>query len=159
MTADCCNSPGRGNVGDIIAAVGGTNIGAAVIPRTFGKLNLEYIIAQDPQVYIATGGSHMEGTAGLLIGPEYSAGRAHETLQGVVSRPGFAGFDAVREKRVYGLSHQLLNSPLDVLTVDVLAKWVQPELFKDLDPEATQRSLNERFLAVPVKGPNWINLD
>ena len=69
MTADCCNSPGRGNVGDIIEADGGANIGAAIIPRAFGKLNLEYVIAQNPQVYIATGGSHMEGTAGLLVGP------------------------------------------------------------------------------------------
>ncbi|MFT0860707.1 ABC transporter substrate-binding protein [Ancylobacter sp. G4_0304] len=159
MTADCCNSPGRGNVGDIIESVGGTNIGAAVIPRAFGKLNLEYIIAQDPQVYIATGGSHMEGTAGLLVGPEYSSERARQTLEGVVSRPGFSGFDAVREGRVHGLSHQLLNSPLDVLTVGLLAKWVHPELFADLDVEATQRALNERFLAVPVKGPNWIDLD
>ena len=159
MTADCCNSPGRGNVGDIIESVGGTNIGAAVIPRAFGKLNLEYIIAQDPQVYIATGGSHMEGTAGLLVGPEYSPERARQTLEGVVSRPGFSGFDAVREGRVHGLSHQLLNSPLDVLTVGLLAKWVHPDLFADLDVEATQRALNERFLAVPVKGPNWIDLD
>ncbi|MCJ8145131.1 ABC transporter substrate-binding protein [Ancylobacter sp. A5.8] len=159
MTADCCNSPGRGNVGDIIEMVGGTNIGAAVIPRAFGKLNLEYVIAQDPQVYIATGGSHMEGTAGLLVGPEYSAERARETLEGVVSRPGFSGFDAVREGRVHGLSHQLLNSPLDVLTVGLLAKWVHPELFADLDVEATQRALNERFLAVPVTGANWIDLD
>ncbi|MFD2033119.1 hypothetical protein ACFSKM_27940 [Ancylobacter dichloromethanicus] len=100
MTADCCNSPGRGNVGDIIEAVGGTNIGAAVIPRAFGKLNLEYVIAQDPQVYIATGGSHMEGTAGLLIGPEYSAERARETLARVVARPGF--FRSCRRARPPG---------------------------------------------------------
>ncbi|WP_428031784.1 ABC transporter substrate-binding protein [Ancylobacter sp.] len=159
MTADCCNSPGRGNVGDIIEAVGGTNIGAAVIPRAFGKLNLEYVIAQDPQVYIATGGSHMEGTAGLLIGPEYSPARARETLAGVVARPGFAGFAAVRDHRVHGLSHQMLNSPLDLFTVEILAKWIHPERFAGLDVDRTVAEVNERFLAVPVEGPNWISLD
>lgn len=159
MTADCCNSPGRGNVGDIIEAVGGTNIGAAVIPRAFGKLNLEYVIAQDPEVYIATGGSHMEGTAGLLIGPEYSAERARETLARVVSRPGFSGFAAVRAHRVHGLSHQMLNSPLDLFTVEILAKWIHPERFAGLDVERTVAEVNERFLAVPVEGPNWISLD
>ena len=159
MTADCCNSPGRGNVGEIIEAVGGTNIGAAIIQRAFGKLNLEYIIAQDPQVYIATGGSHMEGTAGLLIGPEYSQARARETLAGVISRPGFAEMAAVKASRVYGLSHQLLNSPLDVLTVEILAKWIHPELFADLSVDDTLAQLNQRFLAVPVQGPNWIALD
>lgn len=159
MTADCCNSPGRGNVGEIIEAVGGRNIGAAVIPRAFGKLNLEYIIAQDPQVYIATGGSHMEGTDGLLIGPEYSVARARETLAGVISRPGFAEMAAVRESRVYGLSHQLLNSPLDVLTVEILATWIHPELFAGPGADDTMAQLNQRFLAVPVQGPNWIDLD
>ncbi|MBB3771019.1 iron complex transport system substrate-binding protein [Angulomicrobium tetraedrale] len=158
MTADCCNSPGRGNVGEIIEAAGGTNIGAAVIPRAFGKLNLEYVIAQDPQVYIATGGSHMEGTAGLLIGPEYSPARARETLQRVISRPGFAGLAAVRDGRVHGLSHQLLNSPLDLFTVEILATWIHPERFKGLDVGETVAQVNQRFLAVPIQGPNWIDL-
>lgn len=159
MTADCCNSPGRGNVGDIIEAVGGANIGAAVIPRAFGKLNLEYVIAQDPQVYIATGGSHMEGTGGLLIGPEYSAAKASETLARVIARPGFAGFAAVRDHHVHGLSHQMLNSPLDLFTVEILAKWIHPERFGALDVERTVAQVNERFLTVPVEGPNWISLD
>lgn len=159
MTADCCNSPGRGNIGEVIAAVGATNIGVSVISGAFGKLNLEYVIAQDPQVYVATGGSHMEGTAGLLIGPEYSAERARETLAGLVRRPGFEGMSAVRNHRVYGLAHQMLNSPLDVLTLEVLARWAHPDLFADLDPDATLAEINRRFLAVPVTGPNWIALD
>lgn len=159
MTADCCNSPGRGNVGEIIDLVGGTNIGAAVIPRAFGKLNLEYVIAQDPQVYIATGGSHMEGTGGLLIGPNYSPERARETLARVIARPGFAGLAAVRDKRVHGLAHQMLNSALDLFAVEILAKWIHPERFRDLDVDATVAEVNQRFLAVPIDGPNWISLD
>ena len=159
MTADCCNSPGRGNVGDIIEAVGGTNIGAAVIPRAFGKLNPEYVIAQDPQVYIATGGSHMEGTAGLLIGPEYSPATARERLEGLVRRPGFSGFAAVRDHRVHGLSHQLLNSPLDLITIELLATWIHPRRLAGLDVADTVAQVNQRFLAVPLEGPNWISLD
>ncbi|MEZ0215060.1 MAG: ABC transporter substrate-binding protein [Xanthobacteraceae bacterium] len=159
MTGDCCNSPGRGNVGDLIELVGGRNIGAAVIPRAFGKLNLEYVVTQDPDIYIATGGSHMEGTQGLLVGPDYDEARARATLAGVVARPGFAGLKAVREGRVYGLSHQLLNSPLDIVTVEVLARWIHPELFADLDAAATLAAINERFLAVPVRGPFWVDLD
>ena len=158
MTADCCNSPGRGNIGEVIEVAGATNIGSSVISGAFGKLNLEYVIAQDPEVYVATGGSHMEGTAGLLIGPEYSAERARETLAGLVRRPGFEGMSAVRNHRVYGLAHQLLNSPLDVLTLEVLARWAHPDLFADIDPDATLAEINARFLAVPVAGPNWIAL-
>ena len=159
MTGDCCNSPGRGNVGDIVTFVGGRNIGESVIPGPFGKLGLEFVLSQNPGVYIATGGSHMEGTPGLLVGPEYSEARARETLRGVVARPGFSGLAAVRDGRVHGLAHQLLNSPLDILTVEILATWIHPELFASLDPDATRRLVNEQFLAVPVEGPNWVDLD
>ncbi|MCK0197226.1 ABC transporter substrate-binding protein [Ancylobacter sp. 6x-1] len=159
QTDDCCNSPGKGNVGDLIAFAGGDNIGAAVIPRAFGKLNLEYVIAQDPEVYIATGGAHMAGTAGLTVGPEFPPDVARHTLQGVVARPGFAALKAVREGRVHGLSHQLLNSPLDIVTAQILAAWIRPDLFSEAEADEVQRTLNERFLAVPVAGPNWIDLD
>ena len=159
MTADCCNSPGQGNVGDMIAFAGGTNIGSAVIPRASGKLNLEYVIAEDPEVYIATGGSHMEGTGGLLIGPEYDAARARETLGGLMKRPGFSGFAAAGTGQVYGFAHQLLNSPLDIVTVEILAKWIHPALFADLDVGETVRTLNSEFLAIPLEGINWIGLD
>jgi iron complex transport system substrate-binding protein len=65
---------------------------------------------------------------------------------------------AVKSDKVYGLSHHLLNSPIDILAVEALAKWIHPELFSSLDPSATLRELNERFLAVPVEGPLWTEL-
>src|SRR5690606_37203390 len=68
-TEECCPSPGKGNIGDYIALAGGDNIGAEVIKGITGVLNLEFVIEADPDVYIATGGPHMEGTQGLLIGP------------------------------------------------------------------------------------------
>lgn len=151
-TADCCASPGKGNIGKYIDFAGGINIGDAVIPGVTGSLNLEYVIETDPEVYIATGGPHMEGTNGLLIGPGYDEATVRSTLEKVVARPGISGIRAVREGRVHGLAHQLLNSPLDILTIEALAKWIHPELFGDLDPEATRTALNERFLAVPVEG-------
>jgi iron complex transport system substrate-binding protein len=158
-TEECCPSPGRGNVGDYIALAGGDNIGAHTIPGATGTLSLEYVIEADPAVYIATGGPHMEGTQGLLIGPGYDRETVERTLAGVAARQGIAGLSAVREGRVHGLAHQLLNSPLDILTVEVLARWIRPDLFADLDPEATRRTLNETYLAVPLTGINWIDLE
>jgi len=158
-TEECCASPGRGNVGDYIALAGGDNIGARTIPGAIGTLSLEYVIEADPTVYIATGGRHMEGTPGLLIGPGYDRETVERTLAGVAARQGISGLTAVREGRVHGLAHQLINSPLDILTVEVLARWIRPDLFADIDPEATLRALNETYLAVPLTGINWIDLD
>lgn len=157
-TDECCASPGKGNIGNYIGFAGGENIGAAAISGVTGTLSLEYVIEADPDVYIATGGPQMEGTNGLLIGPGYDAARVQETLRRVADRKGISGLKAVREGHVHGIAHQLINSPLDILTIETLAKWIHPELFADLDPEATLHELNTRFLAVPLEGINWADL-
>jgi iron complex transport system substrate-binding protein len=158
ISADCCNSPGKGNVGDYIDFVGGHNIGADVIDRSFGKLNLEYLLERDPDIYIATGGPHLEKVGGLVIGPGYSAERARAALAKMAARRGIARLSAVRRGDVHGFAHQLLNSPLDILAVEVFAKWIHPKLFADLDPQATLDTINTRFLAVPLPGTYWVDL-
>jgi iron complex transport system substrate-binding protein len=157
-TEECCASPGKGNIGNYIELAGGENIGSAVIPGVTGMLNLEYVIEADPDIYIATGGPHMEGTNGLLIGPGYAEATVASTLERVASRNGISGLKAVREGRVHGISHQLLNSPLDILTIGALAKWIRPDVFANIDLEATRNTINERFLAVPLTGINWFDL-
>ncbi|MBW8724496.1 MAG: ABC transporter substrate-binding protein, partial [Inquilinus limosus] len=39
-----------------------------------------------------------------------------------------------------------------------LAKWLHPDLFADLDPEATFRTLHERFLPIPYRPGYWVSL-
>lgn len=154
----CCNSPGKGNIGDYIAFAGGHNIGADVLPGATGRLNVEYVVAQDPAVYILTGGPHLEKAGGYVVGPGYAETRSRQALQAMTARTGLSLLSAVRNGRVHGLSHQLLNSPLDILAVESLARWIHPQLFAALDPGATLRELNSRFLAVPMEGPLWTEL-
>ena len=158
MSGECCNSPGKGNVGDYIEFVGGHNIGADVLPGTFGRLNLEYVVSQDPAVYIATGGPHLEKSGGMVLGQGYTADRARGALTAVSSRPGIGSLSAVRSGQAHGLSHQLLNSPLDILAVEALAGWIHPELFKTIDPAKTLAEINTRFLAMPLDGVYWVDL-
>lgn len=154
----CCNSPGKGNIGDYISFVGGHNIGADVLPGAAGRLNVEYVVAQDPAVYILTGGPHIDKAGGYVVGPGYTEARSRQALQAMTSRTGLGLLSAVKEGRVYGLSHQLLNSPLDILAVELLARWIHPQLFASIDPAATLQELNTRFLAVPMEGPLWTTL-
>lgn len=155
---DCCNSVGRGNVGDYIAFVGGRNIGADVLNSASGKLNLEYVIDRDPDVYIATGGPHLERAGGFVVGPQYTQDQARASLRRVASRRGIANLTAIGAGRVHGLSHQLINSPIDIVATEVMAKWIHPELFADLNPRATLDEINSRFLAVPYRGDYWVDL-
>lgn len=158
LSEECCNAPGRGNVGDYIELVGGHNIGADVLPGPYGRLNLEYVLAADPAVYIATGGPHLEQSGGLVLGPGYTAEVARASLARVAARPGIAEIGAVKAGRVHGLAHQLLNSPLDIVAVEALARWIRPDLFAELDPGRTLDEISTRFLAVPLDGTFWIDL-
>ena len=158
MSADCCNSPGRGNIGDYINFVGGHNIGSDVITQSFGKLNLEYVISRDPYIYIATGGPHLEKPGGLVLGAGYDGARARASLVKVTSRKGISGLTAVKAGRAYGFSHHLINSPLDIVAIETFAKWVHPEAFGDIDPNATLAEINERFLSIPYVGVYWVDL-
>lgn len=158
MSSDCCNSPGRGNMGDFIDFVGGHNIGADVISQAFGQLSLEYVIASDPDVYIATGGPHLERAGGLVLGTRYSESEARESLQGVSQRTGISFLTSVSKGRVHGFSHQLINSPLDVVAIEAFATWIHPELFADIDVAATLEEINTRYLQVPYRGTYWIDI-
>ncbi len=158
ISPDCCNSPGRGNIGDYVEFVGGHNIGSDVIAQAFGKLNLEYVISRDPYLYIATGGPHLEKAGGLVLGAGYSALRARQSLQKIAGRPGIAGLSAVKAGRVHGFSHQLINSPLDIVAIEAFARWTHPDVFAEIDPEPTLDTINREFLSVPYRGIYWIDL-
>jgi len=155
---DCCNSVGAGNIGDYLSFVGARNIGAEVLKQPSGKLNLEFVVERDPDIYIATGGPHLEKTGGFVVGPKYDVETSRASLRRVAARRGLSTLKAVREGRVHGLSHQLINSPIDIVAAEVLAKWIQPELFADLDPRATLDAINKDFLAVPYRGDYWTDL-
>lgn len=158
MTADCCNSPGKGNVGVYIELAGGHNIGADILPGAVGRLSMEYVLERDPAVYIGTGGPHLEGSGGLVLGDGHGEETARTALARVAARPGIRLLSAVRTGRVHGLSHQLLNSPLDIVALELLARWLHPDRLGHLDPAATLQALNERYLAVPLEGTFWVSM-
>lgn len=158
ISRDCCNSPGKGNMGEYIDFVGGHNIGADVLKAPVGKLNLEYVMSRDPKVYIATGGAHLEKPGGLVLGAGYDAARARASLGAVAQRQGIGQLSAVKSGRTHGLAHQLINSPIDIIAIEAFATWIHPELFRDVDPAKTLDEINKRFLAVPYQGAGWITL-
>lgn len=150
----CCNSPGTGNVGKFIDFVDARNIGDILAGKPFGQISLEYALSSKPDVYIASGGEYMAKRGGLLIGPHYSAQETRDTMARLLDRPGFAAIPAVTTGAVHGLSQQIFNSPLDLLALELIAKWTHPKLFEDIDVEATRRTLNG-FMAVPLTGTYW----
>lgn len=155
---DCCYAPGAGNIGRFIDFAGGDSISAAVSKGPTAQLGLEYVLKRNPDVYVGTGGAHLKATGGLVIGPGFNAATIAQRLAAVVGRPGFSELKAVREKRVHGLFHNIMSTPLNLLATEALARWLHPVAMRDIDPDATMADINARFLAVPMKGIYWTDL-
>ncbi len=144
-------SPGKGNLGEFIEFAGGHNIGADVLPGEVGTLNMEYVIMQQPDIYIATGIA-TPGQPGLQIGYGISKADTQESLAQLAGRRTTATLPAVRNGQVFGLWHLFYDSPLNIIAAESLAKWLHPDLFQDLDLDETLKVINEKFLAVPFRG-------
>jgi len=151
----CCMSPGKGTFDDFITAAGGRNIAAAMLPGETGQISLEQLISTDPEVYIATGGAHLAKNGGLVLGLGVSEQAAAASFAKLLSDPGLSVLTAVRDKRAFGLWHLFNDTPLHVVAIERLAKWLHPERLADIDPAATLTEA-ARFSAIPLDGTLWV---
>ncbi|MGA0616209.1 ABC transporter substrate-binding protein [Paracoccus sp. KR1-242] len=159
---DCCMSFGDGNFGEYVEIAGGENIAKGIIPATFGTLNPEQIIASNPDQVIVTGGkwdAYVPNGAWVGVGPGADLKAARAKLQGLTTRTAMTGTNAVKTGQFHAIWHQFYDNPYYFVAVQQLAKWQQPQLFADLDPEATLKELHERFLPVPYRPGYWVSLN
>lgn len=152
---ECCYSPGKGTFNDFIGLAGGRNIAIDMIPGSTGQVSLEYLIARNPDVYVATGGAQLAASGGLVLGTDVSAEDARSRFRSLLAKPGLSGLTAVTSGRAFGLWHQFNDSPSHIVALEWLAKWLHPDLFRDLDPAATMKQINT-FSAVPLPGTFWV---
>lgn len=154
---DCCWAAGNRIWGDLLALAGGRNLSAVDAPW-FAKVATEQLIAEAPAVYIASGGAYAAGMR-PAIGPGLDPDAGRAGLARLCERTGFATLPAVRDGRVHGIWTGLITvQPLNILFVEVAAKWLHPGLFADTDPADTLNDINSRFLAKPIGGPCWLSL-
>ena len=149
-------SPGKGNLGEFIEFAGGNNIGT-ILPGEVGTLNMEYVISEQPDVYIATGIAK-PGETGLVIGQDVYTYQTQQSLAALAARPVVSPLNAIQQGKVYGMWHLFYDSPLNIAAVEAIAKWTHPELFGKLQPHGVLKEINERFLAVPLKGVYFAEL-
>lgn len=152
----CCPTVGSGVFDDFITTAGGTNIAAEVVPGVQGTVSLEYLIGADPDVYLATGGTHMAGRGGLVLGSGVDAEQARASFETLLAAPGLSSLPAVEQGRASGIWHLFNDTPAHIALIEHLAISFHPELFADLDPEATLAQIDRQFLPVSVPGTWWV---
>lgn len=160
-TEDCCLSFGDGNFGRFVEMAGGTNLARPFIPGTFGQLRVEQVIAADPEVIIVTSAnwhSHDPHGAWIGVGPGADLADARRRLAGYADKPAYRHSRAVRDGRLYAIWHQFYNSPYQFVAIQQMAKWLHPDLFRDLDPDQTFRAFHDAFLPVPYQPGYFVGL-
>ncbi|MBL3574689.1 ABC transporter substrate-binding protein [Rhodovulum sulfidophilum] len=152
----CCWAAGHAFWGGIFEIAGGHLLEAS--DGWGAKLGPEGLIAFDPEVYIATGGSFApELQPG--IAPGLDPGQGREGLARAAARPALKDSAATRAGRVHGIWSGLATAPLMApVLADCLGAWLHPETGANLDPRRTLTALNDRF-ARPLPGPLWLSLD
>lgn len=159
---DCCLTYGDGNFGELVAVAGGENLGTRLLQGTFGTLSQEKVIESDPDVVLVTGANwslYSPGGDWVNLGPGADPREGRARLQRLMQRPAYRTLRAVREKQVYAIWHPFYDNPYYFIALQRVAKWLHPELFSSLDPEATFRDLHERFLPVPYQPGYWLSLN
>ncbi len=159
----------------LITMVGGVNISSEMktaIPFApfssykgsgfFLLMNPESIVEKNPQVIIKDfvnpsdmmgGGMGMAPkTIGYTSKPDIS--RMARARDEIMNRPGFKGIGAVKNGDVYifGPPPDLISSPRWPVALGYMAKWLYPDKFKDLDPEAFHAEWLKKWYGLEYKG-------
>ncbi|MGO4386800.1 ABC transporter substrate-binding protein [Microvirga sp. 2YAF29] len=157
----CCRSFGNFNFGEFVSEAGGMNWGSKFFSGASGMVNPEKIIVEDPAYLLMTGANWSKSNPGnkaVWLGYEAQPEKVQEQIRGLVQRPGIAQLSTVKNKKVMAIYHQFYQSPYHFVAIQALAKWIHPDKFKDLDPQATYQELHDKFLAVPLNGLFWAEL-
>lgn len=155
----CCETTGRQMMGRFIDWAGGDNIVAEKIPGTHGIINSEYLITEQPDIYIATAiGNYPPETADkgrVILGAGVPPAVAADSLSHALKRPIIAELNAVKSKHAFAIWHHFYNTPMHVAAIQAMAKWFHPDLFTDLDPQQTLEEYYRRFQPMPLDGVYW----
>ena len=132
----------KGNYSPVEIA-GGINIGAGLGPGFATTVDPEWVIKQNPDIIIGTAIPN----SGAYETDDASELKAER--EKVLHRPELANITAVKEKRVYFINAYALGLyPNYLLAIVYYAKWLHPDLFKDLDPKAVHQEYLDRFQGI-----------
>jgi len=117
---------------------GGLNI-AENMTTAGAQYSPERVVEQNPSVIIT-----------LISSPSHNVNDFIVARNEVLSRPALKDVDAVKNGRVYVCDFSALNGMRSIIGYLYWAKWIQPDLFSDIDPAAVTTTLNQQYLGTPV---------
>ncbi len=119
---------------------GGSNVAADLRGGTGGmypEVDLEWLIVANPEVmfqWSAPGGYNVDDISEMEA----------EWVE-ITSRPELANVTAIKEQRVYLFTTEITSRPCWFVSLVYLAKFLHPDIFEDLDPQAIHQEYLTKF--------------
>ena len=126
----------------MIVIAGGRNIGEEFSGPWSFSVDLEWIIEQNPDIVI------LKTAIGDESGFDFdSPAKVAAIRADFMNRPEFANLKAVKNGNVYTINyaHLVVGGASSLIGTAYFAKWCQPDLFEDLEPEAILQEFLDRF--------------
>ncbi len=114
------------------------------------KVSPEWVVTKNPQVIIKC-----PGTGKIPSGYGVSDAALKKQREDILSRTELKDTEAIKSGKVFVLSRRAASGPQTVIGLVYVAKWLHPQLFLDMDPEAIQRELIERYYHMSYAGGTW----
>lgn len=135
--------PGSGGH-EMCTLAGGNNISADFsIP--FPQVTPEWVVSQNPEVIVkaASWGNGYNLKDSSLFNKKRDI---------ILKRPAWEHIRAVASGNVHVLDSSIWTGPRAIIGIAYMARWIHPDLFPDLDPEALHKEYLETFQRMPYRG-------
>jgi len=128
---------------------GGANIAADMAPD-HPKLSPEWLLEKNPDVVMG------DVIGKTITGYNVDAPRALENMRRwtgrILNDKALKNTDAVKNGRVMLIAQDLKQGPAYVVGMAYFARFLHPDVFRDVDPEAIAREYYERWCGLPYRG-------
>ncbi|MEQ4673217.1 ABC transporter substrate-binding protein [Providencia vermicola] len=156
----CCKTFGNGNFGEFVETAGGNNLGSQWFSTGMGgEINEEQLIHSNPDYYLMTAAdwdSTRKGSASVPLGYTGDKAKSQARLIKLMERPKLRSLAAYQNKQVLALYQQYYDTPFNIIAVEAIAKFLHPNLFAELDPQADSDYLHKTFTALDGDGVFWV---
>lgn len=90
-----------------------------------------------------------------MSGPGRTEEEVNKNLTGLISdreNEGFSNLLAVKNNHIYTLNRDFISGPRWVIGHVCIAKWLHPDLFKDLSPDEMNKEYLKDFQGMELQG-------
>jgi len=137
---DYTTSGNGSGTNELCELAGGVNIAIDLV-GSYPVVDPEWVITENPEVMVKSV-NHGNKYAGY---EKDSTEDIDELRASFMNRTGWQMIDAVQNGRVFMWSDSINTKPSFFVGVTYLAKWLYPDLFEDLDPQAIHQEYLTRF--------------